>query len=293
MKPRVPSGRPTQLRVVERIARPNSTWSDLYARLLETSWGGLLLGLFSIYLFGNLAFATLYWVDPGGIEHARAGHFGDAFFFSVQTMATIGYGAMSPISAWSNALVTCEAFIGLMGFALATGLVFAKLSRPRANLLFAKHAVITNWDGVPHLMIRAANARTTEIADAHAHASALTTHVSQEGSRTRRWERLPLVVADNPLLWLSWQLMHRIDEGSPLHGWDPSSDPSMVILVSVSGVDAVYADSVQAQQVYRPADVVLGARFADMMNERADGVLEMDYRQLDRLVPDTDDAHQS
>src|SRR5262245_5300069 len=134
-------------------------FGDLYHVLLTASWPRLVLSVAACYVVGNTLFALGYLLDPGGIEHARTGSFGDAFFFSIQTMSTIGYGRMVPRSLFANVLVMIEALAGVFGLALMTGLIFAKFSRPSARVLFSRVAVITQWDGVPSLLFRMANAR--------------------------------------------------------------------------------------------------------------------------------------
>jgi inward rectifier potassium channel len=157
-------------------------FGDLYHGLLTASWPRLVLIVAACYVMGNSLFALGYLLDPGGIDHARAGSFRDAFFFSIQTMATIGYGQMVPHSLFANILVTLEALVGVVGFALMTGLVFAKFSRPSARVLFSRVAVITQWDGIPSLLFRMANARGDQIVEAQIHLVLAREEITPEAS---------------------------------------------------------------------------------------------------------------
>src|ERR1700744_5204387 len=139
---------------------------DFYHGILTTSWPGFVAQLAALFLVVNLAFAVLYVIDRGGIANARPGSYADAFFFSVQTLGTLGYGQMAPHSLYANLLVTAESFTGILIIALFTGIIFARFSRPSARVLFSKVAVVTTFDGVPTMMFRAANQRGNSILDA-------------------------------------------------------------------------------------------------------------------------------
>jgi len=142
-----------------RIGVRRHPLTDLYHLLLTSPWWALFGLIVASYLVANAAFAALFWLDEGGVENVRPGNFADAYFFSVQTMATIGYGKMVPVSTFANAVVAVEALFGLVSLALATGLMFAKFSQPKARVLFSRFAVVTQRDGVRSLMVRLANKR--------------------------------------------------------------------------------------------------------------------------------------
>ncbi len=154
--------------------------ADAYHFLLTSSWTALYALMLCAYVGSNLVFAVLYYLD-GGIENARAGSFLDAYFFSVQTMATIGYGKMTPTTTLTNLLVSFEALFGLVAFALATGLMFAKFSQPRARVLFSELAVVSQRDGVRSLMIRLANERSTGLVEANLRLSLVREETTTEG----------------------------------------------------------------------------------------------------------------
>src|SRR5262249_23589165 len=155
------------------------------------------------------------------IANARPGSFSDAFFFSVQTMATIGYGQMAPATFAAHVLVSVEAFVGLVGFAMVTGITFSKFSRPTARILFSNVAVVTQRDGVPCLMFRMANERGTSIVEAQAHVVLTRSETTLEGEKVRRFYDLKLLRQQNILFALSWTALHPITQESPFSGETP------------------------------------------------------------------------
>ena len=161
-------------------------FDDLYHHLLSASWLRLLAIIAGLYLAANALFALAYLAEPGSVEHARPGSFVDAFFFSVQTMATIGYGKLVPRTGFANALVTVEALVGLFGVAMVTGLMFAKFSRPTARVLFSRQAVVAPHNGVPCFMFRMANARGNNIVHAQLQLVLAREETTLEGDRMRR-----------------------------------------------------------------------------------------------------------
>ena len=172
------------------------------------------------FLFANAAFALAYTV-VGGVAHLAPGSFSEAFFFSVQTMGTIGYGAMYPESFGANLLVVAETIVGLTLLALATGLVFAKFSRPTARVMFTREAVICPVNGVPALMFRLGNERGNRIVDTQIRAVLVRTERTSEGAKFYRSVDLKLARDRALSLSRSWSVMHSIDEHSPLYGLTP------------------------------------------------------------------------
>src|SRR5258708_15381566 len=190
---------------------------DLYHYLMTSRWSAIFAWILALYLGANCVFAVVYVLD-GGIEHARPGNFEAAYFFSVQTMATIGYGRMVPRSTLANAAVTIEALFGLVTLALATGLMFAKFSQPRARVIFSRHAVVSVRDGVPSLMVRLANERATGLVEAQIRLVLVRDETTREGEPVRRFHTLALARSASAVFALSWTVIHPIDESSPLRG---------------------------------------------------------------------------
>jgi inward rectifier potassium channel len=260
---------------------------DLYHLLLTISWSRLILMLVLLYVAVNGMFASLYMLDPEGLEHARTGSFLDAFFFSVQTMATIGYGRMTPLSIYANILVTVEALVGMLSMAMATGLMFAKFSRPTARVIFSKNLVIHNRDGVRSLVVRMANQRGNQVVEAQCRMVMLRGEVTKEGEKLRRQIDLKLVRSSTAVFALSWTAYHQITEGSPLYGMTEEQvhNSDIEILVSLIGIDETFAQTVQARWQFFADEIVFDHRHADVLDRKPDGTVKLDYTRFHDLVP--------
>ena len=261
---------------------------DVYHSLLTTTWPQFFALVLVTYLGANLLFATGYLAIGDGIEEARPGSFADAFFFSVQTMATIGYGKMAPRGIAANLLVTLEALIGLLGLALVTGLVFAKFSRPTARVLFSRNAVITRFDGVPSLLVRLANERGNQIAEAQAHLVLLRTERTPEGEEVRRAHDLQLRRSHSAFFAFTWLVVHAITPDSPLYGETPESlrTKDVDLVASMTGLDETLSQSVHARHAWMPDQILWGHRFADVLVSLPDGRRAIDYRRFHLVEPD-------
>jgi len=261
-------------------------FDDLYHHLLSASWPRLLATMALLYLASNALFALVYLAQPGSIENARPESFVDAFFFSVQTMATIGYGKLVPRTVLANILVTAEALFGLLAVAMATGLMFAKFSRPTARVLFSRRAVIAPHDGVPCLMFRMANARGNNVAQAQLDVVLAREEITLEGERMRRFHDLALLRPRSTLFALSWTAIHPITERSPLRGAtsDSLGATQAEIVVSLMGYDESLAQTVHARHRYQPGDIAWGARFADILVTEPAGARRIDYARFHDVV---------
>jgi inward rectifier potassium channel len=246
---------------------------DFYHGVLTASWPGFVAQLGALFLLINLVFAILYVTDRGGITNARPGNFADAFFFSVQTLGTLGYGVMAPKTLYTNILVTAESFAGILIIALFAGMIFARFSRPFARVLFSRNAVVTQFDGMPMLMFRAANQRGNSILDATAAVSLARNYTTREGFNMRRFQELKLVRGSNPLFALSWTVMHPIDEASPLYnlGLAEMIEHDMEIVVMLSGMDETIADRIYARYSYVPEEILWHRRFVDVISVTSTG----------------------
>jgi inward rectifier potassium channel len=281
-----PPSRTERARTVVR-GQDGSQWKDVYQYVLGLTWPQFMLGLACVYLALNALFATLYLLNPGGIQGARPGSFADAFFFSVQTIGSIGYGLLAPKSPYVNLVVTFESFVAIMYAAIATGLIFARFSRPFARVVFSKVATVVPFEGVPALMFRAANQRANQILDATATVSVARQVTTQEGISFRRFEELKLVRARTPLFGLSWTIIHTIDEASPLYGATAETcyDEDLEIIVLLSGTDETFSSVIYARHVYQPEDILFGRRFVDVLRQSADGEVEVDLRHFHETEP--------
>jgi len=277
---------------IRAIGQHRTVGGDVYHFVLGRDWFALTAIVFGSFLGSNLLFAIGYVLVPGCVSGARAGSFSDAFFFSVQTIATIGYGQMSPATLYGHALVTIEAFIGVVGFALVAGITFAKFSRPTAKVLFGNHAVISMRDGVPHLMFRMANWRHNEIVQAELSAVLMATETTLEGDTMRRLTDLSLVRDRTPLFSLTWTAMHRIDASSPFFGDDSFEKlraRNAEIFLSLHGTDERLAQPIHARYSYTLNDIVIGARFADVLSTTPSGLRLIDYRNFHSIIPQSAD----
>ena len=259
---------------------------DLYFGLLSASWRRLFAMIAGGYVLINVVFALVYFVT-GGIEGAREGSLADAFFFSVQTMATIGYGVMHPRTPLANVLVTIEALFGLLGVAMATGVLFAKFARPSSQLVFSKVAVVASRDAVPCLMFRVANERVNHVAEATLKVFLVRNERTKEGESIRRWYELPLQRHHSPLFALTWTAIHPIDDASMLRGQNLESltASSTEIIVNLTGLDVTLAATIHARHSYVPTDIVWGARFADIIGRDETGRRHLDFGKFHETVP--------
>jgi inward rectifier potassium channel len=261
-------------------------FGDFYHQLMTSSWPRLLLEVTAAFIVVNCLFALGYLV-AGGIDNARRGSFSDAFFFSVQTMATIGYGKMAPASLIANLLASAQALTGLLAFAVVTGLVFSKFSRPTARVRFTRNAVISLRDGVPSLMFRMANVRANQIVEAQAHVVFARQETTLEGEEVRRFYDLELTRYRNTIFSNSWTAVHPINLNSPLYGATAetlnASDADIV--VSLTGIDETFSQTIYARYYYGAEDIIWGARLADIITRTPEGESQFDFARYDQVVP--------
>ena len=260
---------------------------DLYHNLLILPWPIFLVVLAFVYLGLNIFFALLYLLDGDAIANARPGAFADAFFFSVETLSTIGYGQMSPATLYGHIVMTGEALVGLMLIAVAAGLMFARFSRPTARVLFSKVAVIAPHDGVPTLTLRLANVRRNQILEAQVSVTLVRDERTAEGEWMRRFYDLRLARHRSPIFAMTFTVMHEIDPTSPLSKATPSSlaAESAEIVVTVLGIDEVTVQPVYARASYLAHEVLWNRRFVDVFTETEAGRLAIDYRLFHDTEP--------
>ena len=271
---------------IDVVNAPQDVWGDLYHELVRAPWWMTLVAIAAMVLAINVFFALVY-VITGGIANAEHGSFADAFFFSVQTAGTIGYGAMYPQSMAAHLAVTAESIVSLVALALATGIVFTKFSIPVAKLEFARTAVIFVQDGVRTLAVRMANRRGNFIVEAQSRATFIRAETTREGVFVYRLYDLKLVRDRSSALGRSWTVLHRIDGDSPLRDVTVESirGADVELLVSVTGIDGTTWQTLHARHRYLPEEVQFGVRYADMLSPKPDGRLQLDYAKLHDTVP--------
>jgi inward rectifier potassium channel len=265
-----------------RVGLKTRLWDDFYHRALTLSWPRFLLVVVAVYLATNVVFAALYMLQPGAVVNARPGMFRDAFFFSVETFGTIGYGVLSPATDYANAVMTVETLTGIMLVALTTGIMFARVSRPTARVIFSKVAVISDYDGVPTLMVRMGNQRASQIVQAEVGISLLRDEVTREGASMRRFYDLKLARSRTPVFAMSFLAMHPLDTDSPLFGATSADLEAMEaeLLVTVTGLDETMGQTVHARVSYLPEEVLFGQRYRNIFGLTPDGTRAIDYRQF-------------
>lgn len=255
---------------------------DLYIYFLELSWRQLLFHIAILYLCTNLAFAILFYIFPNSINGMDQS-FLTCFFFSIQTLSTIGYGALSPTGTVSNIIVTIEAAFGLLGVALITGVVFSKIARPYAKIRFSKNIILSKFNNEYCLSFRIGNIRGNDIVQAKVNVSALINETTPEGEKIRKVYDLPLRRSENPFFKFSWSIFHPINEMSPLLNFDESIKNLMSIVVTVIGHDGSFSSTVYSRYSYHPEDIIKDQYFEDILIDNMDGSVAISYEKFDQL----------
>jgi inward rectifier potassium channel len=260
-----------------------AVFQDLYHHFMTVSWPRLFGTIAALFLGFDFLFGCLYRLVPGCIANLNPPGFAGAFFFSVETLATVGYGDMHPQNLYGHTVAMVEMFVGLMMLALVTGLMFARFSRPRARFLFARHAVVRPVDGRRTLMFRAANARQNVVQEASAQLRMVRDEVTLEGLRLRRITDLTLVRSSQPAFSIGWTIMHVIDETSPLaRETEESLGRSRASLIlSVNGTDETTGHVLIAREEYPSAAILWNKGFRDVLTVAADGEVHIDYTKFD------------
>ena len=265
---------------------PVPVWQDIYHSALTIKWPAFFVSLAMMFLLLNATFASLYMLGTAPIANQYPAGFGGAFFFSVETLATVGYGDMHPQTVYAHWIATLEIFVGMSGIALATGLIFARFSRPRARIMFSRYAVVRPIDGHMTLMARAANGRQNMIAEARGRMRMMRVETSPEGYRLRKLYDLTLVREQHPAFLFSWTLMHIIDETSPLFGETAESMKAREasLLISIEGADEQTAQTMQARHTWEAEAIRWQHKYVDLLREE-DGVSHIDYIHFDEIEP--------
>ncbi len=276
---------------VVRSGHPLWRRLNLFHAFLTMPWPYFFTILAGAYFLTNLLFALAYTACGtdallGSAAHTPGERILEAFFFSVQTLATIGYGRLSPSGLAANSVATIEALVGLLGFALATGLLFARFSRPNAQILFSRHAVIAPYRGRTAFMFRLANVRTSQLIEGTV--TLVLAWTERDGGRSvHRFHPLSLERPKVVFLPLQWVVVHDIDESSPLHGVNPeqlaASEAEFLILFTA--VDETFSQTVYSRSSYKHHEVLWGARFADMFLPSGDGRVGIDLRKIHDVEP--------
>ena len=273
------------------VRRTGLAWRhvvSLYYSLLSLTWPRFILLTSVAYLGINAAFAVAYLlVGPGALEGVLSDRpFLQAYFFSVETISTVGYGNIAPISVWAHVLATMEIMAGLFGIALVAGLVFARFSRPMAEFVFSRNAVVSPYQGKTALMFRTANLRRSQIIELSAKVIFSRFETDKKGQKHRRFYDLDLERRKVTFFPLSWTIVHPIDAQSPLHDVDEVSchAAEAEFMVLLTGIDESFSQAVHARTSYISREVVWNARFKSILElTEGETTVSIDVSRIDEF----------
>ena len=272
--------------VVREGLNPLSALS-LYHWLLIISWSKLLGFITASYVAVNALFAAAFLLcGPDALQSASgsfAGHpFYRAFFFSVDTFATIGYGNIIPVGVAANTLVTIEALINILGIALATGVIFSRFSRPSARIVYSRNAIVAPYREKTALEFRIANGRTSQLIEVQI--QVILTKLEQvNGISVRKFYDLDLERHHVVFFTLSWTVVHPIEPSSPVWGLTKKDlvDADAEVLILLTGTDETLSQTVHSRSSYKADEIVWGAKFANMfMRTEAAGIVGMNLNRI-------------
>jgi inward rectifier potassium channel len=276
-------------REVEARGLTGGFWTDLYYRSMTVSWPYFFASAALIFIVLNAVFAAVYFLGDHPIANVASDGYLDLMYFSIETLATVGYGDMHPQTNYGHIVATVEIFTGMSFLAVMTGLVFARFSRPKARFVFARYPVVARYEGQPTLMIRVANARFNMISDAAARLWLIQTKQTAEGVQLRRYYELALLRNENPVFALSWTIFHIIDESSPLYGLssDDLAHTDAILVLTVAGIDDNSMQRLNARQTYAQQDIRWRHNYVDITTLWSGGRLLLDYTKFHDVVPES------
>jgi inward rectifier potassium channel len=260
-------------------------WRDAYRQVLRMTWPRFIMAIVCLYISINLAFAALYWSAPGSIGPMPESNFPQAFFFSVQTLSTVGFGHMHPTNLFGNVVTTIETVVGIFFTAVITGLIFVRFSRPAARIIFSDGLVVAPYNGTPALQLRVANLQHQPLVEAEFRLMMIRKEDILEEKDVRKFYTLKLEYERLIMFPSVLTIRHIIDETSPLHGLGVEQYKASAIrfLTSIVCIDTLIQSPVQSQADYLWSDVRFGHRFVEIFTELESGVLEVDYNRLHEI----------
>jgi inward rectifier potassium channel len=277
-------------REIETRGLAPAFWGDLYHRSMTVYWPVFFGSAAAIFIILNAVFAFVYWLGQEPIANVAPNLPLplSLFYFSIETLATVGYGDMHPQTNYGHLVATVEIFTGMSFLAVMTGLIFARFSRPRARFVFARHPIVGLHEGQPTLMIRVANARHNAISQATARLWLFRVEHTKEHEKFRRYYELKLERREHPMFSLSWTLRHVIDQSSAFYGVtsDDFADAEGALALNLDGVDDNSAQRLYARQIYSAGDIRWQHRYVDITSISADGRLVLDYSRFHDVTPE-------
>ncbi len=265
-------------------------WRDAYKYLTEKSWSSFFGVLFFAYVILNLIFTCLYWCigteHISGIDPENGSTFLQAYYFSVQTFTTVGYGVMSPTGWAAQMLSSIEAFVGFLSFSLATGLLYGRFSKPNSKLIFSSNAIIAPYkDEMTSLQFKIVNSRDNVLLDVKVRMLLIKDKITKSGDIRKQYFQLPLEISELGLLPLSWTVVHPINSSSPLYGLKESEiiNTNTEILVLISGFDEVFSQTINARRSYHNDEILWGKKFDQIFSPDDDGNIVIDLNRINDM----------
>lgn len=264
---------------------------NIYHWLLTMPWWEFLGFVIFLYLGINLIFAALFLLCgeaalADGAAVPTRNLFARAFFFSVQTFGTIGYGIISPIGTAANLLVTVESIVSILLQALVTGMFFARFSRPSAQVKFSETAVIAPYQDGKALMFRLVNMRASQLIEVAAQVSLVRFVIEEDGKVARRFEPLSLERQKVSFFPLAWTVVHSIDKESPFYNLmaEDLKKSDAEILILLTAIDEDFAQTVHTRTSYKPDEIIWDAKFVNMYNKTGtDDPVSIDVKKLSKI----------
>jgi inward rectifier potassium channel len=275
------------------VHRRGSTWRDFhpYLHLINMGWLPFLATLFAGYVVVNTMFAGLYYLIGtdqlrGAEATTAAGRFVNAFFFSAQTLSTVGYGGIVPHGMAANILASLEAMTGVLGFAVATGLLFGRVSRPSARMGFSDAMLVNQYQDITSLQFRVVNRRQNSLMELEARVMLMTVDPAEGGFR-RKYHLLKLEREKVIFFPLTWTVVHPIDAESPLFGKTAEDLRRLQaeVLILIKAYDDTFSQTVLARRSYRHDEIVWGKRFSPAFEVDANGDLVLDVWRVGDIAP--------
>ncbi len=269
---------------IKKVNNKRAFHKDLYHTLLKISWFQLFLTYVCVFLVFNTFFALLFWLVPGSLSLEEL-TFLNAFFFSVQTFSTVGYGIISPVTVYGNTIVVIEIMTGLITTALSTGIIFSRFSKPNAKILYSKNLLINKFGNERVLMFRIANDRSNEIVAASIDIHYTFQVTSPEGINMTRFKPLTLQRSYSPIFSLSWTIIHTIDETSPFFNksLDEIKKANHEFFIVFNGTDGTFSLTIHDYHTYSVADIIEDKYFVDIVSRDDQGVRTIDFKHFHDL----------
>lgn len=268
--------------------QPIKSYINLYNRLIVMGWGKFSLLIFCLFIVANLIFASIYFLLGqnhliGVIANSPMDFFSECFFFSAQTLTTVGYGRISPLGFWTSLVAAMESLVGLLAFALATGLLYGKFSRPRSHIKFSKNALISPYFDSKGLMFRIVNERDHQLIEVSTVVifSILEPKSLNNPELARKYYTLDLERDKVTFFPSVWTIVHPITEKSPLFHLTAEDmiTKSAEMIIAVKGFDDAFSQTVHSRKSYTSEEIIWNAKF-DLAQEAKNNVTIVDLQKL-------------